>query len=108
IEWRQLIHRFVKRHRQSAARIVVAPQCVGYGGSTFLTSVPRFENCLGTLLREADGQPASIHQNYDDGLASIESSFEQVFLRRRQVDIGAVAAREPRNVNGGFFSFQTR
>lgn len=57
------------------------------------------------LLRPIQCDSAAAHQDDDQGFACRFDMMQQSFLCRRQVNSGAVAAAETRDVDVEFFAF---
>src|SRR6185369_5357439 len=104
-ERRQLFDRFVKRDRETAARVVIPEQHVGDRRPAFFARIPAFENRRHLFVGPIHSNGTAVEQNEYDGLAQGLNFLQQFFLLFRKIDAGPIAAAKSFEGDLHFFAF---
>src|SRR5581483_2366674 len=68
--------------------------------------IPGIENRVGVSIDPVDGERAAVHENDGEWFAGGRDGFDEIFLRLRQIDAGAVSTEEARFADGHLFALK--
>ena len=94
LEGRQLLGGPVEGDRQPAGRTEVAGQQLRHRLTAFAARIPGLHDGRGLRCRGAEGHGAAAEVHQHQRAAQAGQALQQLLLRRREVDPGAVPARE--------------
>src|SRR5579885_2735436 len=105
LERGKLVHRLVKGDGKPPGGAEVARKCLRDRRAALAPRIPSFEDGWNIFVRPIDRESAAVEQDKHGGLPHGDNTLEQLLLRRRQINPGAVAAGKALDLNLHFLTF---